>query len=95
MIWVWLACVGVASFLTWGTISPTSFSGFPGGFPGGMGDFFGGISININAWSGHLTLISLQLPNWLVVIAAAGAVGAAYARATGAQLPKVLPLALL
>ncbi len=96
MIWVWLACVGVASFLSWGTIAPTSFSGFPGGFPGDLtGGFFGGISISVNAWSGNLTLAGLQLPNWLPIVAAAGATGAAYARSTGAQLPAILPLALL
>ena len=88
--------MGVASFLTWGTISPTSFSGFPGGFPGDFaGGLFGGITISINAWSGHLTLAGLQLPNWLPIIAAAGAAAAAYARSTGAQLPAILPLALM
>lgn len=96
MIWVWLACVGVASFLSWGTISPTSLSGFPGGFPGDLaGGLFGGITISVNAWSGNLTLAGLQLPNWLPIIAAAGATGVAYARSTGAQLPAILPLALL
>ncbi len=96
MIWVWLACILVASFLSWGTIAPTSFSGFPGGLLGGLTDgFFGGISISVNAWSGNVTLMGLQLPNWLPIVAAVGATGAAYARSTGTQLPAILPLALL
>ncbi len=98
-VWAWLAFVGVASFLTWGTIRPTAFSGFPGGlsdgFPGGFGDFFGGLSIAVNAWSGNLTLAGLQLPNWLTVVAATCAVGTAYARSTGAQLSKALPSGLI
>ena len=92
MIWVWLALVGVASFLTWGTIRPTSFSGFPGGFADAI---FGGISISVTAWTGNLTLAGLSLPNWLPVVAAAGAVAIVYARAAGAQMSPLAPTLLL
>ena len=96
MIWVWLALVGVASFLTWGTIRPTSFSGFPGGFPGDFGNsILGGIVISVTAWTGNLTLAGLSLPNWLPVIAAAGAVAIVYARGAGAQLSPLAPTLLL
>jgi len=64
-----------AAFMPWGEIraTPTLNSPFGGGFPFGDSPFSGmTMTITITGWNGNITLGGLTLPNWLVVLAAAG-----------------------
>jgi hypothetical protein len=65
-----------AAFMPWGEIRgiPKVQSPFGNDFPFGD-NFFQGMQMTftITGWNGHITLGGLELPNWLVVLAAAGA----------------------
>ncbi len=90
--WAWLVALGVASFLTWANFKasfPGNFGGFPS-FP-----VLDGVTIAANAWKSNLTLIGMQIPNWLPIIAAFGAAFVVCARAGGADLSPKLPKILL
>ena len=89
--WAWLVLIGLSSFMTWATfkiVIPGNFGGFPN-------ELLGDAAISANAWKSNLTLLGMQIPNWLPVIAAFGAVGALYARNNGADLSPKLPRTLL
>jgi hypothetical protein len=62
-----------ASFMPWGTIRGTPALNFPF-VPRGteLPDFFGGMEfvVNVTGWNGNMLLGRLELPNWLVVVAA-------------------------
>ena len=72
--------VFVASFLTWAKISGPSLGGqpFPFPFPGMQ------LSISVTAWNGNLHLMGIELPNWLVVVSAAGIAAMRWWKQTGA-----------
>lgn len=76
----------VASFLPWGeirggadTLSGAIFQGL-------------GLSLTVTAWNGHITLLGIKLPNWLVVVTAVAAAALVWIRAAKAWEP---PHALL
>lgn len=95
-IWGWTILTVVASFLSWGTFRPTNISGFPTGFPGELSAaLFGNMTVSVDAWHGNLTLMGLQLPNWLPVVATVAAAYMVYVRSTGAQLSTRFVPALL
>ncbi len=60
----------IASFLPWAKIPASALVGqgfpVPFSFPGLQ------LSLSVNAWNGHINLLGLELPNWLVVFSAAG-----------------------
>lgn len=92
-VWAWLILVGVASFVTWATFK-TSFSSNFGGFSTEL-LALEGPEISANAWKSYLRVFGMQIPNWLPIVAAFGAVGAFYARGNGADLSPKLPRFLL
>jgi hypothetical protein len=64
-----------AAFMPWGEIrgTPKIHSPFQGDFPFGGSPFQGmQMTITVTGWNGNITLGGLKLPNWLVVLAAAG-----------------------
>ncbi len=64
-----------AAFMPWGEVRGTAKAQSPFGDDSPFGgNPFGGIqmTLTITGWNGHVTLGGLKLPNWLVVLAAAG-----------------------
>jgi hypothetical protein len=62
-----------ASFMPWGTIRRTeTFPFVPKGID--VSDLFGGMEVvfPVTGWNGNMLLGRLELPNWLVVVAAIG-----------------------
>jgi hypothetical protein len=61
-----------AAFMPWGEVRGTPQVG--NDLPMG-GDLLQGwrVTVTITGWNGYITLGGLKLPNWLVVLAAAGA----------------------
>ena len=76
----------------WGAFATSSIDGFLGG---SLVAPFNGAAIPVSAWSSSLSLMGMQLPNWLPVVAAVAAVVVVYARWRGAQLSPTLPKLLL
>jgi hypothetical protein len=77
------------AFMPWGKIHGASVN-FPMNMPPqGQGFPFGGINpleglkvdLTITGWNGNIKLANLSLPNWLVVMAAAGIAGLAWLKA--------------
>ena len=60
------ALIFIASFLTWGVFQLTP----PGvDLPPEFAEMMKQMTVSINGWRGHLTLMGVQLPNWLAVVA--------------------------
>lgn len=72
----------IASFLPWAKIPASRLVGegfaVPFSFPGLQ------LSISVNAWNGHINLMGLELPNWLVVFSAAGIAAMRWGKQSGA-----------
>ena len=72
----------IASFLPWAKIPASRLVGegfaAPFSFPGLQ------LSISVNAWNGHINLMGLELPNWLVVFSAAGIAAMRWGKQSGA-----------
>ena len=83
-----VAAVGVlaASFMPWGEIR--------GGGAGPFGAMLEGLglSLTVTAWNGSITVLGVKIPNWLVVVAAAGAAVVAWLKVARVWEP---PAALL
>ena len=90
--------VFAAAFMPWGEISaiPTINSPFGGSFPFPGNPFPGvNITITVTGWNGSITVGGLSLPNWLVVLAAAGAATLCWLKAASVwDAPSAVPFSL-
>jgi hypothetical protein len=87
-----------AAFMPWGEIrsTPKIQSPFGGDFPFGGSPFQGmQMTITITGWNGNITVGGLKLPNWLVVLAAAGVTALCWLKASSIwAAPSAVLLAL-
>jgi hypothetical protein len=67
---VWTVALVVGSFLPWGTLRGSMTFNLPDIHPAAMRAFrsLPMMSIPINGWKGQVTLVGVELPNWLPVI---------------------------
>ncbi|MCX7419472.1 MAG: hypothetical protein NT013_08030 [Planctomycetia bacterium] len=72
----------IGSFLPWAKVPASALAGqgflVPFSFPGLQ------LSISVNAWNGYINLMGLELPNWLVVLSAAGIAAMRWGKQSGA-----------
>jgi len=61
----------IASFLSWGTFR---FTPPPEGTPAQLASLMNEMqkALSINGWQGHLTVLGLTIPNWMVVVSGVG-----------------------
>jgi hypothetical protein len=91
------AFIFAAAFLPWGVISGVPNLPGPFGESGPFGAMFGGLqlTITVTGWNGSINLGNLSLPNWMVVLAAAGLAAVAWLRALDIwSAPAFVPFAL-
>jgi len=90
------ALILAAAFMPWGEIRGAPMSLFGSDFPFGESAFHGTeLTITITGWNGHITLGGLSLPNWLVVLAAAGVAILRWLKASSVwDAPSAVPFGL-